>query len=155
MLRYSLLGLACVAVIGCQTTRPQVAEMALKPAIENATMAYQQGDLQLAEGLWRQLLERDPSLLVAWCHLGHIGFRQHAYQASLSAYQKCLRYQPQQPEIWHNMAVIKLRQASELLIQGSAYLPVEEGDSHTTQTYPRLLKALMQLQRVAQTTEQE
>ena len=146
-----LLSLAVVMVIsGCQSTSPKLAETTFAPLLDNATKAYQQGDLQLAEGMFRQLIVRDPSLLMAWCHLGHIGFRQHQYEAALNAYQQCLRYQPQQPEIWHNMAVIKLREASELLIQGSAYLPPTTEASLTNQNYPRLIQSLMLLQRVSQ-----
>jgi cytochrome c-type biogenesis protein CcmH/NrfG len=145
------MAMASVFMLGCQTTQPQLGETTFQPAIDNAMMAYQQGDLQLAEGLWRRLLQRDPSLFMAWCHLGHIGFRQHDYDTALNAYQKCLRQQPQQAEIWHNMAVIKLRQASELLIQGSAYLPAEDSASHDHKhNYQRLLNALMALQRVSQ-----
>lgn len=150
MQRFSYMMLACLFIGGCQSTQPKLGELTLQPAIENATAAYQQGDLQLAEGLWRRLLERDPSLLDAWCHLGHIGFRQHAYEAALSAYQKCLQYQPQQPEIWHNMAVIKLREASELLIQGSAFIDDNRDPNQDAHNYSRLLNALMLLQRVSQ-----
>jgi len=48
------------------------------------------------------------------------------------------------------MAIIKLREASELLIQGSAYLPSEEAVSSNDSNYQQLLNALMLLQRVSQ-----
>ena len=153
MLRPSLAAVALLTLLGCQTTAPQFTETALQPAIENATLAYQQGDLELAEGLWRKLLARDPSLTLGWCHLGHIGFRQHHYDAAFNAYQKCLRYEPQQPAIWQNMAVIRLRQASELMLHGSAYLPATEHLSGQPQGYQRLLQSLMLLQRASQQLE--
>jgi len=64
MLRSSLIFFASLLIMGCQTTPTKFGELTLKPAIDHATAAYQQGDLHLAEGLWRRLLERDPSLLV-------------------------------------------------------------------------------------------
>jgi cytochrome c-type biogenesis protein CcmH/NrfG len=148
MLRFNSLVLLVLLLVGCQSSTPQFTQTAFAPAIDSATAAYQSGDLQLAEGLWRQLLERDPTLVEGWCHLGHIDFRQHRYDSALTAYQKCLRYKPQQTDIWQNMAVIRLRQASELMIRGSAFLLPSEGVDNN-QDYQRLLQSLMLLQRVS------
>lgn len=151
MHRTSLLIGFLMLLSGCQSTAPKLAESTLAPLLDNAMKSYQYGDLQLAEGMFRQLISRDPSLVVAWCHLGHIGFRQHHYEAALNAYQQCLRYQPQQPDIWQNMAVIRLRQASELLIQGSAFFPPDDEGYLSNPDYPRLIQSLMVLQRLPQT----
>ena len=150
MHRISLLLGVIMLLGGCQSTAPQPTEMTFAPLLDNATKSYQQGDLQLAEGLFRQLIAHDPSLMIAWCHLGHIGFRQHRYEAAINAYQQCIRYQPQQPDIWQNMAVIKLREASELLIQGSAFLPPAQEAQQIQSNYSRLIQSLMLLQRISQ-----
>lgn len=115
--------------------------------ISAARHAYQQGDLHAAEGLWRQLLQRDKQLYEGWCQLGHIGFRQHQYQSAVEAYQRCLQLHPQQPAIWHNLAVVRLRQATELLLQGQAYADQQEASD--TQQQQQLLQHLLKLQRVS------
>ncbi len=112
-----------------------------------AWQAYQQGDLHVAEGYLHQVTAAEPNHAHSWCLLGHIGFRLNRYDAAHQAYDKCLQIHPQQPMIWHNLAALKLRQATELLITGLPYVSVEANGKypHFSDNYHLLMSELKRL----------
>lgn len=105
-----------------------------------AYQSYQEGDLTSAEARWRALVQIDPELTEGWCLLGHIGLRQQRYHEALRHYQTCLELTPAQPAIWHNIAVIRIRQATEALLVGAPY--------QTDSEHRLLLAKLLKLQRL-------
>ncbi|WP_417667037.1 tetratricopeptide repeat protein [Pseudidiomarina sp.] len=117
-----------------------------------ASKSYQQGDLHVAEGYLQRIVSSLPKDSVSWCQLGHINYRLNRYLAATNAYQKCLSITPEQPEIWHNLAAVKLRQATEFLLTGRAYIPeINETGSASSfaVNYTRLLNELGRLHGVA------
>lgn len=114
---------------------------AFEARINMAHHYYKIGDLNAAEASWRALLAKDAELTEGWCALGHIGFRQQRYEEALRHYEQCLKLSPEQPKIWHNLAVIRIRQATETLIIAMPY--------QSQQANPKLLNALLRLQRIA------
>lgn len=152
MNRISILVLALL-LMGCQTTQSRELELQLEPALYAAQTAYRQGDLHFAEGLWRQVLDAYPEQGQVWCDIGHVNYRVHRYDAAYEAYQFCLANNPQQPDIWKNLAAIRLRQATELLLAGHAYLgmPTSFGARNNQAQryeYEMLMQQLLALHRV-------
>ncbi len=143
--------LLMVVIAGCATTGSPAHDPAARSSLKAAELAYRQGDLHLAEGLWREIVSDNDDGSPGWCYLGHISFRQHRYEEALRAYRHCLEFRQQQPEIWRNMAALRLRQATELLLSGSAYLAAGEptaAQQRFNREYRKLLRQLMALQQV-------
>lgn len=117
-----------------------------------ASKSYQQGDLHIAEGYLQRIVSSLPDHSDSWCKLGHINYRLNRYSAATNAYEKCLSLTPELPEIWHNLAAVKLRQATEFLLTGRAYITeqTETGEpSSFAMNYDRLLNELGRLHGVA------
>lgn len=147
--------LLALLVAGCTSTGKSVYKPATESSMKAAEMAYRQGDLHLAEGLLLKLVRDSDDSAPGWCYLGHISFRQHRYEEALSAYQRCLDFRQQQPDIWRNMAALRLRQATELLLSGTAYLATDEVTAEQqrfNREYHKLLQQLMVLQQVDTTS---
>lgn len=150
--------LLLLAATGCAATHSPGHDPTQQRSLKAAEQAYRQGDLHLAEGLWRDIVSDSDHVSPGWCYLGHISFRQHRYDEALSSYQQCLDFRPQQPAIWRNMAALRLRQATELLLSGTAYLADREataGQQRFNREYRKLLRQLMVLQQVDSALLQE
>lgn len=140
-----------IPLVGCKSTQ-QVRFDTIEQQQKIAIAAYQQGDLHIAEGYWRKIVSAMPEHAQSWCQLGHVNYRLHRYQAASNAYQRCLNLAPEQANIWHNLAAVKLRQATELLLTGQAYLEVAEGrvETHSfAYNYQRLMAELVRFHGVA------
>ncbi|RWU08758.1 tetratricopeptide repeat protein [Pseudidiomarina gelatinasegens] len=117
-----------------------------------ASKSYQQGDLHVAEGYLQRIVSSLPKDSASWCKLGHINYRLNRYSAATNAYERCLSLTPELPEIWHNLAAVKLREATEFLLTGRAYIPeLNEAGSASSfaVNYTRLLNELGRLHGVA------
>ncbi|MBR9908668.1 MAG: hypothetical protein GYB30_11580 [Gammaproteobacteria bacterium] len=133
-------------LIGCQSNDASFENIAQLQ--ELAQRAYVSGDLHQAEGLWLDIVKVMPEHTEAWCQLGHIDYRVHRYTAATHAYQKCLAITPHNVSAWHSLTAAKLREASETLLIGSAYLEGEK-DQRLVANYQRLLRELMRLHGIA------
>lgn len=136
---------------GCASTE-KVTFNTLEQQRAIASKSYQQGDLHVAEGYLQRIVSSLPEHSDSWCKLGHINYRLNRYSAATSAYEKCLTLTPEQPEIWHNLAAVKLREATEFLLTGRAYIPESNeaaGASSFAVNYDRLLNELSRLHGVA------
>lgn len=143
--------LALLSMVGCKTTG--LPEDLLAKNTDIALLAYQRGDLHLAEGYLQRVLDSNPNHQESWCLLGRINYRLHDYEAATRAFDRCLKLNPQQPEIWHNAAAVKLRQATELLLRGQGYLPHEHAPSSPlARRFQLLLTELMRLHGVEAAT---
>jgi len=139
MMKLILVSALLMALSACAS---QPLSAAFDQRIALANHAYQIGDLNTAEATWRQVLKIDAEVTEGWCALGHIAFRQQRYEEALRHYEQCLKLMPEQPKIWHNLAVIRIRQATETLIIGAPY--------QAQRAHPNLLNALLRLQRIAE-----
>lgn len=143
-----LLIVSGIVVSGCQMTSTSMANHEhMDTHYQIAKKAYQQGDLHVAEGYLHRVTAVEPNHAPSWCLLGHIGFRLNRYEAAQQGYERCLRIHPQQPLIWHNLAALRLRQATELLMTGLPYLTQETAPlvPHFKQNYQLLLNELKYL----------
>lgn len=105
-----------------------------------AQQAYYAGDLITAEGLLRRALSYNDKDADSWFLLGNIYLRTQQYVAAQNAYQRAARLKPEQAEIWHNLALIHIRQATQTLL---------EGRRHVDDTFNPLLDWLLQVQGAA------
>lgn len=144
--KWAIILLLSFYLLGCKTNDASFETIAQMQ--ELATQAYTNGDLHRAEGLWSDIVRVMPEHAEAWCQLGHIDYRLHRYAAANNAYQKCLVIKPRNIAVWHNLTAVKLRDASETLIRGSAYLTTEH-DRDLVGKYQLLLRELMRLHGIA------
>lgn len=139
MLSRLTLLMSCMLLLSACTHTPSYSY--LDPRLqqrEAAVRAYRSGDLLQAEGLLRKLLLSYPDDARAWLLLGNIHMRSQEFAAAHQAYQKASEYQPDDPVIWHNLAVSHLRLATTALIKGQEQRPGLET--------PPLLNWLLELQ---------
>jgi tetratricopeptide (TPR) repeat protein len=61
-----------------------------------------------AEGLYRQALELDPYLAIAYTNLGNVCFRRHNDAAAEQLYRRALEIESTQPEAHYNLGYIML-----------------------------------------------
>ncbi|HET8816922.1 MAG TPA: hypothetical protein VFM61_05675 [Pseudidiomarina sp.] len=134
--------------IGCASTAPDK-EPFVQQLQRTAAAAYHIGDLHQAEGLWQQALVENPNVYSNWCSLGQVRFRLHQYDASAVGYQRCLDGSSAQPLVWYNLAAVRLRQATEALMEGSMHLDESTEYNQLKRDYEALLAYLFKLQRAA------
>lgn len=135
-------------VTGCQSTPAvspshPIAGVSLQSerSIAAAHQAYQVGDLLSAEALLQHHLQSHPQDPDGWFLLGNIYLRTAQYQAAQRAYAQASQLRPAQPEIWHNLALVHLRQATHMLL---------EGQLHHDHSYEPLLGWLLHMQGASQ-----
>jgi len=113
-------------------------------SIENkADIAYMSGHLEMAEALYRELLQTRNDYAPAWFRLGNIYTRTNRLNAAVSAYQNCLQNNNEHERAWHNLAITRIRQATEVLINSQDNLVV---NSPTKDKMEILFIELMRLQ---------
>lgn len=134
--------------MGCASTTTQQ-EPFVQQLQKTAAAAYHIGDLHQAEGLWQQALAANPEVYSNWCSLAQVRFRLHQYDAAAIGYQRCLEGHAAQPLAWHNLAAVRLRQATEALLEGSMYLDDRADSEQLKRDYQALLEHLFKLQRAA------
>lgn len=80
---------------GCSSTEKNINKPKNKVnliSIENkADIAYMSGHLEMAEALYRELLQTRSDYAPAWFRLGNIYTRTNRLNAAVSAYQNCLQ----------------------------------------------------------------
>lgn len=146
--RLTLLIIIPILLWGCKNTPTDASFETIETLQQLARSSYQAGDLHQAEGYWRELTRLTPLHSLAWCQLGHVHYRLHRYQAASKAYHKCLEINPNQVDIWHNLSAVKLREATETLLLGRAYL-TDSRDSKLVTNYHRLQRELLRLHGIA------
>lgn len=143
-----LVGILVLALTGCNSTQ-KVNFANVQQHYAVAKTGYIQGDLHTAEGYLLKVVKAQPNHHESWCLLGHVYYRLNSYQAASNAYQTCLSLKPEQSAIWHNLAAVRLRQATELLIKGMPYLQATNVDKQFSTNYQLLLEELARLHGVA------
>ena len=71
--------------------------------LQQAWQAHQNGQVQAAENVYRQVLQQVPNHAAAWCFLGIALHDQHHYRQAIQAYEEALRLQPDFPIALNNM----------------------------------------------------
>ncbi len=71
--------------------------------LQQAWQLHQQGQVQRAETIYRQVLQQAPNHPSAWCFLGIALHDQHRYRDAIAAYQKSIQLQPNFPIALNNL----------------------------------------------------
>lgn len=109
----------------------------------NADTAYKSGHLELAEGLYRQLLSYKKDYAPAWFRLGNIYTRTNRLDAAVNAYQNSISSDNEHAKAWHNLAIARVRQATDVLIEAQNHLVV---DTAAKDRMDQLFLELMRIQ---------
>ena len=145
-----------LALVGCASSpfrkQPnavsEVSPQALIALQESAAVAYAQGNAPAATGLYTQLVQSAPNDVLAWHRLGNLELLDEHYAQALIAYEHVLRLGGGNAGIWHNVAVIRLREAQAALnqVQVQAPDPADEqlraNSARAAQALPRVLALL-------------
>lgn len=124
---------------GCQNTPAALSEVRSTYSLTAAQAAYAKADFISAEALLQQHVQQHPQDPDAWFLLGNLYLRTAQHSAAQRAYTRATQLKPQQAEIWHNLALVHLRQATQILL---------EGQLHHDDAYQPLLGWLLYMQGV-------
>ena len=143
-MKYLYLFLLCAMLSACVSNRPTKKStgddaMAIEERAENY---YKNANLLLAEAEFQNLLNIAPRYSKAWFRLGNIYLRSNQLDAAITHYEKAIEIDPKLAKAWHNLALARIRQATNTLVE--AQQKVEAGQ---TQEIDFLLKKLVAMQR--------
>ena len=145
-----------LAVTGCASSpfRKQpdavgnISPQALIALQESAAAAYAQGNAPAATGLYTQLVQGAPNDVQAWHRLGNLELLDGHYTQALIAYEHVLQLGGGNAGVWHNVAVIRLREAQAALDQVQAQAPdpaeaqLRANSARAAQALPKILALL-------------
>ena len=138
-LRY-LIMLSPLLLTACQATVAPYQQQ--QQAYQAAKDWYTRGDLLAAEQQLHQLHSRELHSVQSWRLMGNIQFRQQRLDAAERAYRQALALAPGDEFSWHNLSLVKLRQATDTLMQARSEL------GQLDRSNDELLRQLLRLQRV-------
>jgi tetratricopeptide (TPR) repeat protein len=87
-----------------------------------AELAYESGESAKAEALYKSLVRRMPNDGETWFRLGNLYARNNLADQAANAYQKALMANNADARAWHNLGVVRLRQAWASMIQAHDHL---------------------------------
>ena len=125
-----------------------ISPQALIALQESAAVAYAQGNAPAATGLYTQLVQGAPNDVQAWHRLGNLELLEERYAQALIAYEHVLQLGGGNAGVWHNVAVIRLREAQVALNQVQAQAPdsadaqLRANSARAAQALPRVLALL-------------
>ncbi len=125
-----------------------ISPQALIALQESAAVAYAQGNAPAATGLYTQLVQGAPNDVQAWHRLGNLELLDERYAQALIAYEHVLQLGGGNAGVWHNVAVIRLREAQAALNQVQAQAPdsadaqLRANSARAAQALPRVLALL-------------
>ncbi|TDU30695.1 tetratricopeptide repeat protein [Panacagrimonas perspica] len=122
------LALICAMTTVACSSRPQSVPAAderssLRSKLDRADLALREARLTDAESLYRDLATSHPRLPEVWLQLGNIYARQSQLEAATYSYKQGLRFNPEDGRLWHNLALLELRQSIRTLETASELLP--------------------------------
>lgn len=117
-----ILPLACLALGACGTL--DALQMGHDDQIygkqAQAAQAYDAGADARAETLLQGILRVSPSDAENWFRLGNLYARTDRPDLAAEAFRKSLMLRVDDARVWHNLAVVRLRQAQAATVQASA-----------------------------------
>ncbi len=129
--RFYLIAIIALTLSACASTsqkgKEEKKQVNLVAVEARAESAYRSGQLELAEGLYRHLLANKSNYAPAWFRLGNIYTRTNRLDAAVNAYQNCISSDKEYAKAWHNLAIARVRQATDILIEAQNHLLVETG----------------------------
>ncbi|MGO2012488.1 MAG: tetratricopeptide repeat protein [Pseudoalteromonas sp.] len=144
-MKFVCLLLIVLTITGC-TSSSNVGDQSQLNLVEienRAEAAYLAGHLDMAEGLYRQLIKEKDNYAPAWFRLGNIYTRSNRLEGAISAYQRCIQLDNTHEKAWYNLAIARMRQSTEVLIEAQKHL---EDSSPAKAQMDELFIQLMRLQ---------
>lgn len=92
----------------------------------DAHTAYDSGEDAQAEKLLLGLSRATPNDAETWFYLGNLYARTSRPDDAAQAYQKSLMLDSRQAKVWHNMGVVRVREAWAAFIQAYSVTPVDD-----------------------------
>ncbi len=119
-----LLAAACAGCAGGNSweAKPLDPDADLVTINREAELAYESGEAAKAEALYKSLVRRMPNDGETWFRLGNLYARANRPDEAANAYQRALLANNADPRAWHNLGVVRLRQAWASMLQAHEYL---------------------------------
>jgi tetratricopeptide (TPR) repeat protein len=113
---------AAAACAGCAggnawEAKPLDPDVDLVTINREAELAYESGESAKAEALYKSLVRKMPNDAETWFRLGNLYARNNRPDEAANAYQKALLANNADPRAWHNLGVVRLRQAWAAMLQ--------------------------------------
>jgi tetratricopeptide (TPR) repeat protein len=113
--------LACAAA-GCASrddslAKPLDPDADLVTINREAELAYESGEAAKAEALYKSLVRKMPNDAETWFRLGNLYARANRPDEAANAYQRALLANNADARAWHNLGVVRLRQAWASMLQ--------------------------------------
>ena len=86
---------------------------------DQAAKAYANGDMNQAAMLYDSVVKSMPDDAELWFRLGNARFRLQQPDEAVAAYQHALQLKPTHARAWHNLGVVRLKQAQAAMIASS------------------------------------
>jgi len=119
-LQGSMLLLLATAASSCAAFGAKATPLELT---RQADMAYAQGDYDMAEKYYSELVARGNISYESTFKLGNIYSRSRRLEKAAQMYQKTLTKNPDFAPAWRNMAVVRLLQGMAMLVESQKRLP--------------------------------
>jgi len=107
-----------------------------------AQLAYEGGESAKAEALYKSLVRKMPNDAETWFRLGNLYARSNRPDEAANAYQRSLLSDSANARAWHNLGVVRLRQAWASMLQAQELL---KPDTPLYQSVDEMLKELGKL----------
>jgi tetratricopeptide (TPR) repeat protein len=93
---------------------------------QQANAAYQSGDMQHAAALYLQLTKMIPQEADYWYMLGNAYVRTQQPDQAVQAYQQALVLNPNHARAWHNLGIVRMRQAMAAFVSSASTARAED-----------------------------
>ena len=145
-----LAGIAALLLAGCAGSPFRAARsdalplQAFAALQQRAALAYAEGDAATATALYAQMVRSAPGDAQAWRRLGNLELMAGHPQHALLAYEHALRLGGGDVALWHNIAVIRVRQAQAALAQVRGQ-PLQPGQRALREDSARAARVLLRV----------
>jgi tetratricopeptide (TPR) repeat protein len=117
-MKMKLAWLCCMALAGCSSAPARHAAKldSILQTQQQADQAYTSGDMAGSIALYQKLTEAVPQEADYWYRLGNAYARLQQPDQAVDAYQQAIKRNGAHARAWHNLAIVRMRQAQAALI---------------------------------------
>lgn len=117
-MKMKLAWLCCTALAGCSSAPARHAAKldSILQVQQQADQAYTSGDMPGSIALYQRLTEAVPQEADYWYRLGNAYARLQQPDQAVDAYQQAIKRNGAHARAWHNLAIVRMRQAQAALV---------------------------------------
>jgi Tfp pilus assembly protein PilF len=93
---------------------------------QQAEAAYHSGDMEHAAAFYLQLTKMLPQEADYWYMLGNSYVRTQRPDQAVQAYQQAIVRNPNHARAWHNLGIVRMRQAMAAFVSSASTAPAED-----------------------------